>query len=240
MLPAEGAQVVADGRPAGRVTSARVSERLGRAVGLAWVEPEAAREGAAIAIRVGSASTRPRPSPWSRSTTRRARGCAREPPRLPLAVERGGRRRGRLAAARTPPAAGLADVSHLGKLELRGPLDRVEPGPGEELIRLRSDRGLLVTDGSPAAALERLAGAGVPRLRHDGCARRLRGFGRRRAPPADRARPARAAGGRVDRARHDGGHRSTAAASTFRIFVAQELGHYVAEVVLDVLRGLGR
>jgi hypothetical protein len=26
----------------------------------------------------------------------------------------------------------------------------------------------------------------------------------------------------------------------FRIFVAQELGHYVVEVVLDTLRGLGR
>jgi sarcosine oxidase subunit alpha len=53
-LPAEGAQVVAEGRPAGRVTSARVSERLARTVGLAWVGPEHAREDAQISIRVGA------------------------------------------------------------------------------------------------------------------------------------------------------------------------------------------
>jgi sarcosine oxidase subunit alpha len=52
VLPAEGAQVVRDGRAAGRVTSARVSERLGRVIGLAWVEPERAEEGQKIAIRI--------------------------------------------------------------------------------------------------------------------------------------------------------------------------------------------
>jgi sarcosine oxidase subunit alpha len=52
--PAEGAQVVAEGRPAGRVTSARVRERLARTVGLAWVGPEHAREDAQISIRVGA------------------------------------------------------------------------------------------------------------------------------------------------------------------------------------------
>jgi aminomethyltransferase len=53
-LPEEGAQIVARGRPAGRVTSARVSERVGCTIGLAWVDPGQAREGAEIAIRVGS------------------------------------------------------------------------------------------------------------------------------------------------------------------------------------------
>jgi sarcosine oxidase subunit alpha len=52
VLPAEGAQVVRDGRPAGRVTSARRSERVGTVIGLAWVEPERAEEGARISIRV--------------------------------------------------------------------------------------------------------------------------------------------------------------------------------------------
>jgi sarcosine oxidase subunit alpha len=51
-LPLEGAQIVADGRPAGRVTSARVSEALGETIGLAWVAPERAAEGEAIEIRV--------------------------------------------------------------------------------------------------------------------------------------------------------------------------------------------
>jgi len=58
VLPGEGAQVVSGGRPAGRVTSARVSERLGRTIGLAWVGPELADDGAEIEIRLGSADER--------------------------------------------------------------------------------------------------------------------------------------------------------------------------------------
>ncbi|MFL5929441.1 MAG: glycine cleavage T C-terminal barrel domain-containing protein, partial [Gaiellaceae bacterium] len=52
VVPIEGAQVVRDGRPAGRVTSARASERLGQVVGLAWVQPEQAVDGAEIAIQI--------------------------------------------------------------------------------------------------------------------------------------------------------------------------------------------
>jgi sarcosine oxidase subunit alpha len=52
VLPVEGAQIVRDGRSVGRVTSVRASERLGQVVGLAWVEPERAEEGATIEIRV--------------------------------------------------------------------------------------------------------------------------------------------------------------------------------------------
>jgi sarcosine oxidase subunit alpha len=51
-LPKEGAQVVENGKPAGRVTSARVSERVGRVIGLAWVKPERAEDGTTIQIRV--------------------------------------------------------------------------------------------------------------------------------------------------------------------------------------------
>jgi hypothetical protein len=51
-LPAEGAQVVHDGVSTGRVTSARVSERLGKVIGFAWVQPERADEGETIAIRI--------------------------------------------------------------------------------------------------------------------------------------------------------------------------------------------
>ena len=40
----------------------------------------------------------------------------------------------RRCGMRSAPA--LDDVSHLGKLELRGALDAVEPAPGEELLRL--------------------------------------------------------------------------------------------------------
>jgi sarcosine oxidase subunit alpha len=52
VLPPEGAQVLQDGRIAGRVTSARVSERVGSVVGLAWVDPESAEDGTTISIRI--------------------------------------------------------------------------------------------------------------------------------------------------------------------------------------------
>jgi sarcosine oxidase subunit alpha len=51
-LPAEGAQVVLDGKPAGRVTSARISERVGATIGLAYVKPDRADDGAEIAIMI--------------------------------------------------------------------------------------------------------------------------------------------------------------------------------------------
>jgi sarcosine oxidase subunit alpha len=51
VLPPEGAQVVREGRIAGRVTSVRRSERVGGVVGLAWVEHDRAQEGTRIQIR---------------------------------------------------------------------------------------------------------------------------------------------------------------------------------------------
>ncbi|TMM13656.1 MAG: aminomethyl transferase family protein [Actinobacteria bacterium] len=51
-VPAEGGQVVRGGRPSGRVTSARWSEQVGRAIGLAWLPPDLAEEDAAFEIRV--------------------------------------------------------------------------------------------------------------------------------------------------------------------------------------------
>ncbi|MGH3105190.1 MAG: glycine cleavage T C-terminal barrel domain-containing protein, partial [Gaiellaceae bacterium] len=52
VLPPEGGQVVVDGRPSGRVTSARWSEQLGRAIGMAWVRPELAQEDASLMLMV--------------------------------------------------------------------------------------------------------------------------------------------------------------------------------------------
>jgi sarcosine oxidase subunit alpha len=51
-VPPEGAQVVIDGRPGGRVTSARWSGAVGRAIGLAWVPSELAEEEATIEIKI--------------------------------------------------------------------------------------------------------------------------------------------------------------------------------------------
>ncbi len=51
-VPAEGSQVVRAGRPDGRVTSARWSEQVGKAIGLAWLPPELAEENAEFEIRI--------------------------------------------------------------------------------------------------------------------------------------------------------------------------------------------
>jgi sarcosine oxidase subunit alpha len=53
VLPPEGGAVVVDGRPAGRVTSARWSDAVGRSIGMAWVPAALAAEGATIEIKVG-------------------------------------------------------------------------------------------------------------------------------------------------------------------------------------------
>jgi glycine cleavage system aminomethyltransferase T len=52
VVPPEGAQVVVDGRPGGRVTSSRWSPEVRKAIGMGWVPPELASDGAQIQIRV--------------------------------------------------------------------------------------------------------------------------------------------------------------------------------------------
>ena len=51
VVPVEGAAIVLDGKPAGRVTSARYSEQLGHAIGLAWVPASLGEEGTEIEIK---------------------------------------------------------------------------------------------------------------------------------------------------------------------------------------------
>jgi sarcosine oxidase subunit alpha len=54
VLPPEGAQVVIEGRPAGRVTSVRRSEAAGAVIGLAWLPPDRAAEpGTRFEIGIG-------------------------------------------------------------------------------------------------------------------------------------------------------------------------------------------
>nr|MBA2463341.1 aminomethyl transferase family protein [Actinomycetota bacterium] len=52
VVPAEGGQIVVDGCSAGRVTSARLSPYLGKAIGMAWVRPQLAAEDTQIEIKV--------------------------------------------------------------------------------------------------------------------------------------------------------------------------------------------
>ena len=133
----------------------------------------------------------------------------------------------------------IDDVSLLGKLEVRGDLSTLEPAAGEELLPLGPNRVLLVIEGSPAAARERLLTAGyrvydqtaaLAALEFDG----LGLYGRLTELDPD-ALPAIGAIARGTTAIIDrrGGER-------FRIFVPQELGHYVAEVVLELAKGLER
>ncbi len=51
-LPKDGAAIVMNGQPAGRVTSSRFSPIQNRAIGLAFVQVSEAREGASIQVRV--------------------------------------------------------------------------------------------------------------------------------------------------------------------------------------------
>lgn len=53
-VPAEGAAVVRDGRPIGRVTSSKWSPTLGKAIGLAWLPVEDAVDDRPITVRLGT------------------------------------------------------------------------------------------------------------------------------------------------------------------------------------------
>jgi sarcosine oxidase subunit alpha len=58
-VPKEGAQVVVNGEPVGRVTSSRFSRRLGKAIGIAWVPADLSAEGTAITLSDPSGATIP-------------------------------------------------------------------------------------------------------------------------------------------------------------------------------------
>ncbi len=52
-VPPEGAAIVEDGRPVGRLTSSRWSEAVGRIIGMGWVPEAVAAAGAVVSIRFG-------------------------------------------------------------------------------------------------------------------------------------------------------------------------------------------
>jgi sarcosine oxidase subunit alpha len=52
VVPEEGAQIVIEGRPAGRVTSARRSEAVGAVIGLAWLPSDRTEDGMRFEVRV--------------------------------------------------------------------------------------------------------------------------------------------------------------------------------------------
>jgi hypothetical protein len=130
---------------------------------------------------------------------------------------------------------GVTDVSHLRKLELRGALDRMDPGPGETLLRYAPSRALLVSEGPVQQPIrpgvrtyDMTAALAAFEFEGEDALRRLTDLEPSRLPAAGAI--ARDTWALVEQR---GGER-------FRVFVPQELGHYVVEVVLDTLRGLGR
>ncbi len=130
----------------------------------------------------------------------------------------------------------LGDLSLEGKVELRGDLELVEPFAGEDLVQLSPRRGLLLTSEDPAEAAERLRGQGVLAYDATGALAGMAIEGERvmrRLTDLDLDRlPAAGPFARVTAVvLRDKGER-------FRVYVPQELGHYVAEAVLDALAGL--
>ena len=130
----------------------------------------------------------------------------------------------------------VRDLSHDRIVEVRGDLDRVSALEGEELVRLSPRRGFLFTGGDAADVAERIRGEGV--LAYDATGalaglaiaseqvlRRLTDLDLDSIPTAGPFARVPA----VVRRRADG---------WFHVYVQQELGHYVAEAVLDALVGL--
>ena len=122
VLPAEGAQIVVEGLPAGRVTSARRSEAVGAVIGLAWVPTDRSEPGTRVEIRGRPAAPRGADHAAARSSIRPGSGCAREP-RVPLTVSlrrRTRRRRPCGARSRAPIRAPSATSRSQGIVEIRG------------------------------------------------------------------------------------------------------------------------
>ncbi len=130
----------------------------------------------------------------------------------------------------------VRDLSLEGIVEVRGDLDRASALEGEELVRLSPRRGFLFTGGDAADVAERIRGEGV--LAYDATGalaglaiaseqvlRRLTDLDLDSIPTAGPFARVPA----VVRRGADG---------WFHVYVQQELGHYVAEAVLDALVGL--
>ena len=130
----------------------------------------------------------------------------------------------------------VRDLSLEGVVEIRGNVEAVVPRAGEELVGLSSRRAFLFTSDDPVDAAERVRAAGV--LAYDATGalagiaiaseqvmRRLTDLDLDRIPTAGPFAHVMA----LFRRDADG---------WFRVYVQQELGHYVAEAVLDALAGV--
>jgi len=130
----------------------------------------------------------------------------------------------------------VRDLSLEGIVEVRGEVGSVTPDSGEELVRLSPRRGFLFTAADPLVVVERLRAGGA--LAYDATGvyagiaiadervmRRLTDLELDSIPTAGPFAHVTALFRR-------------GADSWFQVYVHQELGHYVAEAVLDALAGL--
>ena len=120
----------------------------------------------------------------------------------------------------------IDDVSHLGKWEVRGDA----PGLDGEVIRISAERALVVGGRRPEGprVYDMTAALAAFEVEGEDLMRRLTELDLDELPAIGsilRGTPAL-----IERR---GGER-------FRLFVPQELGHFVAETVVDLARGLGR
>ena len=133
------------------------------------------------------------------------------------------------------PAA-VRDLSFEGIVEIRGNVDAVTAVAAEELVRLSPRRAFLFTDGDPAEVAERVRADGA--LAYDAAGalagmaiaseqvmRRLTDLDLEQIPTAGSFAHVTA----IFRRGADG---------WFHVYVHQELGHYVAEAVLDAFAGV--
>jgi hypothetical protein len=130
----------------------------------------------------------------------------------------------------------VRDLSLEGIVEVRGDVDSVAPRTGEELLRLSPRRGFLFTDADPVDAVDRVRAAGAFAYDATGAyagiaiaseqvMRRLTDLDLETIPTAGPFAHVTA----LFRRGADG---------WFHVYVQQELGHYVAEAVLDAIAGL--
>jgi hypothetical protein len=131
----------------------------------------------------------------------------------------------------------VRDLSLEGVVEVRGDVGAVTPGRGEELVRLSPRRAYLFTDDDPADVVDHVRAGGA--LAYDATGalaglaiaservvRRLTDLDLEQIPTAGPFARVTA----LFRRGADG---------WINVYVQQELGHYVAEAVLDALVGVG-
>lgn len=130
----------------------------------------------------------------------------------------------------------VRDITLEGVVEVRGDLGRISSLEGEELVRLSPRRGFLFTGDDPADVAERLRAEGVlaydatgalagMAIANERALSRLTDLDLSKVPTAGPIARVWA----LFRRGEDG---------EYLVYVQQELGHYVAEAVVDAIVGL--